>query len=55
LAFGSFVPFLLACFPGSEVAFEYLGSEPELESQGEDVRIWNEWVAVLAEDRAPKE
>ncbi len=42
---------LLASFPGSEVAFGYLGPEPDLEAQAEDVRRWNEWVAVLCEDR----
>lgn len=42
---------LLASFPGSEVAFGYLGPEPDLEAQAEDVRLWNDWVSVLCEDR----
>jgi len=46
------VRLLLASFPGSEVAFGYLGPEPDLEAQAEDVRLWNEWVSVLSEDRA---
>ena len=46
------VRLLLASFPGSEVAFGYLGPKPDLEAQAEDVRLWNEWVSVLSEDRA---
>ena len=42
---------LLASFPGSEVVFEYVNSEPELDAQAEHLRSWNEWMSVLAEDR----
>lgn len=42
---------VLSTFAGSEVVFCYAGSEPSLEAQAEDIRLWNEWVSVLSEDR----
>ena len=51
---GSTVRAVLSIFPGSEVAFCYVGCEPTLEAQTEHLRYWNEWMSVLAEDRAAK-
>jgi hypothetical protein len=45
---------LLASFPGSEVVFEYVDSEPQLEAQADHLHTWNEWVSVLAEDRVAR-
>jgi hypothetical protein len=33
------------------VAFEYHDTEPQLDIQAEDIRLWNEWVSVLADDQ----